>query len=347
MRNLSALPDPERANNNIEAFILENPAYEDQLKHHLSHIAMLFSYSQFLANYAIQYPEVLFQAINSLDISFENKYLRGELRKIIGACASVPEGMSAVRHFRKRKILIITLRDILKLADLQSLMLDMSNLADAVLEESLIFIEPFVTQRYGRPRNNALVIIGLGKLGAQELNYSSDVDIIAVYREEGETTGIRTTQGVAINKITAHEYYSKIVEEYTRFLSANTGDGFAYRTDLRLRPEGQRGSLAMSLRGYEEYYESWGQLWERAALLRARIVAGDPAPGKEFLEMIRPFVYRKYLDFDAIDEIRRMKSQVEQIKSPKIRGNPPLDRSREGFWVRAGTLREASAAYVR
>ena len=120
MRNLPALPDPERANNNIEAFILQNPRYEDQLKHHLSHIAMLFSYSQFLANYAIQYPEVLFQAVNSLDISFENKYLREELGKIIGACASVDEGMSAVRHFRKRKMLIITFKDILGMAELQS-----------------------------------------------------------------------------------------------------------------------------------------------------------------------------------------------------------------------------------
>ncbi|HEX8949057.1 MAG TPA: hypothetical protein VF790_08860, partial [Dissulfurispiraceae bacterium] len=96
--------------------------------------------------------------------------------------------------------------------------------------------------------------------------------------------------------------------------STNTGDGFACRVDLRLRPQGQRGNLAMCIRGYEEYYESWGQLWERAALLRARPAAGDAALGDEFLEMIRPFVYRKYLDFQAIDEIRRMKAQVEQIK---------------------------------
>ncbi len=315
MKYLTSCPDPERAGNNIEAFLSQNPGHEGKLKHNLSRASMLFSYSQFLANYSIQYPDVLFHALDNLDESFEKSYLRDELRSIFSACASLADGMSAVRRFRKQKLLTITLKDILKLADLQSLMFDMSNLADVVLDESLLFIGPFIAQRYGSPGSNTLVVIGLGKLGAQELNYSSDVDIIFVYREEGETAGTATIQGVTVNKITALEYYSKLVEEYTRFLSANTGDGFAYRIDLRLRPQGQRGSLALSLRGHEEYYESWGQLWERAALLRARVVAGDSALGQEFLEMIRPFVYRKYLGFDAIDEIRRMKSQVEQIKS--------------------------------
>ncbi len=331
--HLLSCPDPERAGNNIEAFLSQNPAYEGKLKHNLSRAAMLFSYSQFLANYSIQYPDVLFHGLDNLDESFEKSYLQKELRSIFSACASIDAGMSAVRHFRKQKLLIITLKDILKLADLQSLMLDMSNLADVVLDESLLFMESFIAQRYGSPGNNTLAVIGLGKLGAQELNYSSDVDIIFVYRDEGETTGITTVQGVIMNKITALEYYSKLVEEYSRFLSANTGDGFAYRIDLRLRPQGRRGSLALSLSEHEEYYESWGQLWERAALLRARVVAGDSALGQEFLEMIRPFVYRKYLGFDAIDEIRRMKSQVEQLrsgtgfsKSHETFGGPMLSR---------------------
>ncbi len=313
--DLSFCPDPERAGNNIEAFLSQNPGYADKLEQNLYRVSMLFSYSQFLANYSIQYPDVLFHAINSLGLSFEKAYLRKKLKSMFSTCASIDEGMRALRHFRKQEMLTVTLKDILKLADLQSSMLDISNLADTVLDESLIFIESFIEQRYGRPRNNALVVIGLGKLGAQELNYSSDVDIIFVYKDEGETTGLKMSRGVTINKITAAEYYSKLVEEYARFLSANTSDGFAYRVDLRLRPQGQLGSLALSLRGHEDYYESWGQLWERAALLRARVVAGNPALGKEFLQMVRPFVYRKYLDFDAIDEIRRMKSQVEQIKS--------------------------------
>lgn len=309
------LPDPERSNNNINEFVSQNPAFENELKNNLLFAATLFSYSQFFANYCIRYPDVLFNAVANMGMSFKKEDLRTELGRIFSACTSKEEGMSAVRHFRKQKLLVITLKDLLKTADLQSVMLDMSNLADAVLDESLLFIGSLLSRRYGCSGNNTMAVIGLGKLGAQELNYSSDVDLIFVYKEEGETTGIPGLRGGAINKVTALEYYSKIVEEFAHFLSDNTADGFAYRVDLRLRPQGQRGSLAMSLGAHEEYYESWGQLWERAALLRARVVAGDPELGQEFLDMIEPFIYRKYLGFDAIDEIRRMKSQVEHIKA--------------------------------
>jgi len=310
-----ALPDPERAQKNIQSFLSENPEYAEKLNARITEVSTLFSYSQFIANYCIKNPEALFYAINNLNIAFDAEGLRCELRSLLSSCSSIDEGMKAVRNFKKTKLLIITLKDVLKLAELQEILLDMSNLADTILWESLDFVESFLGQRYGVPENNSFAVIALGKLGAQELNYSSDVDIIFVYREEGETSGISTIQGVTMNKISAFEYYTKFVEEYTRFLSANTEDGFVYRVDLRLRPQGQRGSLVLSLKSYEEYYESWGQLWERAALLRARPVAGDMQLGQLFLKTIKPFVYRKYLDFEAIDEIRRMKSQVEQIKA--------------------------------
>lgn len=318
------LPDPERAKNNIKSFLSENPDYTEKLNTHYSQVATLFSYSQFLANYSVKNPDALFHAIDNFNISFDAEQLRAELNELLSSCNSINDGMKAIRNFKKNKLLIVTLKDILKQAELQEIMLDMSNLADAILCESLEFVESFLKQRYGTPENNSIAVIALGKLGSQELNYSSDVDIIFVYREEGETSGISTVHGITINKITAFEYYTKLVEEYTRFLSSNTEDGFAYRVDLRLRPQGQRGSLALSLRGYEEYYEAWGQLWERAALLRARPMAGNMHLGQTFLKAIKPFVYRKYLDFEAIDEIRRMKSQVEQIKA----GTPGRDIKR-------------------
>jgi glutamate-ammonia-ligase adenylyltransferase len=114
-----------------------------------------------------------------------------------------------------------------------------------------------------------------------------------------------------VNRITNHEFYCKVGEELTRFLSLNTDSGFAYRVDLRLRPEGQRGDIALALRGYEMYYESWGRAWERAMLLRARPVAGDRELGDSFMKMISPFVYRKYLDFSSIDEIRKLKTRID------------------------------------
>jgi glutamate-ammonia-ligase adenylyltransferase len=133
-----------------------------------------------------------------------------------------------------------------------------------------------------------------------------------VYNTEiGETSGVLNSQGMRTNRISNHEYYCKIGEELSRFLSQNTDAGFVYRVDLRLRPEGQRGAIALTLRGYEMYYESWGRAWERAMLLRARPVAGDEALGRDFMEMIRPFVYRKYLDFTAIDEISKLKTRID------------------------------------
>ncbi len=307
-------PDPERAYKNIESFLTENPGYADVVQKNREAICLLFSCSQFLANYVIQSPEVLLRSLRELDMPLSADLLSSSLRDLLASSSSTDEAMRLVRNFRKRHFLTITLKDVYHRADPQDVMLDMSNLADAVLSESFRFVEGRLRQRYGTLEDNSAVVIGLGKLGAQELNYSSDVDIIIVYGVEGETSGVPSPQGVTLNKITALEYYGKLVEELTRFLSANTADGFVYRVDLRLRPQGQRGSLALSLRAYEEYYESWGQLWERAALLRARPIAGDMNLGADFLRTVRPFVYRKYLDFDAVEEIRRMKSQVEQLR---------------------------------
>lgn len=308
------VPDPERAANNIETFLAEHPECSARFEEQRDAIAPLFSHSQFLAAYAVRRPEALFRALDTLEVPFTKEALTAALRARLLPCGSLAEGMREVRLFRKDASLIVTLKDVLRKADLQEIMRDISTLADAVLTASLEFVEPPLERRYGAPKGNALAVIGLGKLGAGELNYSSDVDIIFVYRDEGETSGVATLQGVTMNRVSAFEYYCKLAEELTRFLSANTEDGFAYRVDLRLRPQGQRGSLALSLRGHEEYYESWGQLWERAALLRARCVAGDEALGREFEALVRPFVYRKYLDFQAIDEIRRMKAQVEQLR---------------------------------
>lgn len=315
MRPIPSVPDPDRARNNIEAFLSAYPNYSNSVDDHIEKIALLFSNSQFLANHSLIYPEDLIHALNSFKNPLTHQLLQGDLREAFCNCSSVKDGMKVVRRFRKKHILSLTLKDLLKACDMQEIMLEMSLLADLIISESLNFVEPFLVERYGSPANASFAALALGKLGAQELNYSSDVDLIFAYAEDCETSGVLTMQGVTINKITASEYYAKLIEELSRFLSLNTEDGFSYRVDLRLRPQGQKGNLAMALSGYEEYYESWGQLWERAMLLRARPVAGDMELGEKFCNMINPFVYRKYLDTDTIEEIRKMKSQVEHIKS--------------------------------
>jgi glutamate-ammonia-ligase adenylyltransferase len=314
IQRLKELPDSERAKRNLETFIVQNPGYEERLEHHFTEIATLFSYSQFLANFSTKYPDLLFKAIDNRNKILNGEEIKEELKIKLTSAESLKEGMDILRILRKYYFLTITLQDILKIFPIQVVMLHLSTLADSILSVSLDLIEDSLKKRYGEPEDNSVSIIALGKLGAEELNYSSDIDIIFVYKKEGETSGIKTVSGITVNKISAFEYYTKLVEELNRFLSLNTENGFVFRVDLRLRPQGQRGSLALSLSSYEEYYESWGQLWERAALIRARPVAGDRELGLQFLKTIEPFVFRKYLDFDSVDEIRRLKSQVEQIK---------------------------------
>jgi [glutamine synthetase] adenylyltransferase / [glutamine synthetase]-adenylyl-L-tyrosine phosphorylase len=311
-------PDPERSLKNLSSFAEKNQPSTDGLNTYLREISLLFSTSQFLANYAISNPDLLFDVLPGLERPLDKEHLAFELKERLSSAQAEAQRfpisgyMKVVREFKMKQMLKITLRDILRKADLVDIMLELSSLADVIIESSLDLVRTSLTRIYGLPANDAFSVIALGKLGAEELNYSSDVDLIFVYGTEiGETAGIGSGQGTVINRITNHEYYCKLGEELTRFLSSNTETGFAYRVDLRLRPEGQRGDIALALRGYEMYYESWGRAWERAMLLRARHVAGDAQLGESFLEMIRPFVYRKYLDFSSIDEIRKLKTRID------------------------------------
>ncbi|MBI5073590.1 MAG: bifunctional [glutamate--ammonia ligase]-adenylyl-L-tyrosine phosphorylase/[glutamate--ammonia-ligase] adenylyltransferase [Nitrospirae bacterium] len=314
----NATPDPDRALKNLSSFLEENPERGGELQEHIRSISLLFSHSQFLANYSNTHPEDLFAAISTIENAPEREAVAIALKREFDAISEAPQRttlplyMNAVRRFRLKEILKITLRDILKKADLVDIMFEMSCLADVITEGSLNIIRQYVSSIYGSPEDEKFSVIALGKLGAEELNFSSDVDFMYVYNTEiGETSGVLNSQGTRTNRISNHEYYCKIGEELSKFLSQNTEAGFVYRVDLRLRPEGQRGAIALTLRGYEMYYESWGRAWERAMLLRARPVAGDKGLGRDFMEMIRPFVFRKYLDFSAIDEISKLKTRID------------------------------------
>lgn len=314
----AATPDPERTLKNLASFLEENPEQGDGLQEHIRSVSLLFSCSQFLANYSNKYPEDLFAAISTIENAGAREDIALALKQEFDAVGDSPQRttlplfMNAVRRFRLKEILKITLRDILKKADLVDIMFEMSCLADVIIEGSLRIIRQYVSSIYGFPEDEKFSVIALGKLGAEELNYSSDVDFMYVYNTEiGETSGVLNSSGTRTNRISNHEYYCKIGEELSKFLSQNTEAGFVYRVDLRLRPEGQRGAIALALRGYEMYYESWGRAWERAMLLRARPVAGDEELGRHFMDMIRPFVYRKYLDFSSIDEISKLKTRID------------------------------------
>ncbi|SPQ00011.1 putative Glutamate-ammonia-ligase adenylyltransferase [Candidatus Sulfobium mesophilum] len=314
-----ATADPDRALNNLSSFIADNPSKEDDLEAHIRKVALLFASSQFLANYCVSNADVLFDVLRDLDMPRDKESLSSALKELSGGndaavshSNTLDSYMAVLREFKMRETLRIALRDLLKKADLVDVMYELSALADVAIGNSLKFVRNSMRETYGAPASDAFSVIALGKLGGEELNFSSDVDLIFVYgTEEGETSGVLTAHGLKVNRLSSHEYYCKMGEALTRFLSLNTSNGFAYRVDLRLRPEGQRGDIALALRGYEMYYESWGRAWERAMLIRARPAAGDAELGRDFMDMIRPFVYRKYLDYGAIDEISSLKTRID------------------------------------
>lgn len=326
-------PDPDMALNNLERFA---SSYEDRdqlfifLAHHKELVPLLlilFGSSQYLSNFLFSEPREYLLWLSSKDLlkrSVNKESHLEYLRRQISPETSVAEVKSILRRFRKKEYMRIALRDMLGYGTLAEITQEISTVADIGLQIAFEVCNRDLIKRYGRPmvtdadgntHEGSFTVLGMGKLGGEELNYSSDIDIMYLYSsEKGETTS-----GLLNN----HQFYVKLAEMISQVIGATTEEGFVFRVDTRLRPEGERGDLACSLRSYEVYYESWGQTWERAALLKTRPVAGDEALGKSFLAMIQPFVYRKYLDFTAIDEIRNMKIKID--KSIEVKGKGSRD----------------------
>jgi glutamate-ammonia-ligase adenylyltransferase len=305
--------DPGRAERNLIRFIENNSGYR-RLVPHLSIVARLFADSQFLANFCFTNAEELFAALKERLKSISRGLLKERASTELEheEELDVDSMMRELRKFKKRYMVRITLRDLSGETSITSSMDELTFLAEVITEIALQWSLRFNQRRYGEPSENSIAIIGLGKLGGEELNYSSDIDLIAVYdREEGETSGVLNPSGIMFNRISNHEFYCKVMELFSRLLSANTEDGIAYRVDVRLRPQGQKGDIAMPIRAYQTYYESWGRTWERMVLIRARPVAGDMNLGGKFLSTIEPFVWKKTIDYAEIEEIRGLKKKID------------------------------------
>ncbi|MBI4697832.1 MAG: bifunctional [glutamate--ammonia ligase]-adenylyl-L-tyrosine phosphorylase/[glutamate--ammonia-ligase] adenylyltransferase [Nitrospirae bacterium] len=285
---------------------------------YLKEISRLFAVSRFLANFCISHPDELFSALEEIEKPIVKDLLLEKGRACLssGEDADTPEMMKNLRIFKNRNLLRITLRNIMAETDTPALMDELSQLAEAVIDFALQYSLRSNIQRFGRPSSEELAVIALGKLGGEELNYSSDIDLMAVYgTEEGHTSGVLSPSGVRINRLSNHEFYCKVMEVFNRVLSQSTEDGIAYRVDLRLRPQGQKGDIALPLAAYRTYYETWGRTWERMAMIRARPVSGSMHLGKEFMKMIEPFVWRRPLDYSEIEEIKALKKRIDSVFS--------------------------------
>ena len=252
------------------------------------------------------------------DVILEPSYLQAltastspgaRVRSALAEVADEPTLIETLRRVRRREMLRIAWRDLAGWADLEEILHDLSDLADACLDGALSLLSRWHADRHGVARNahgepQSLVVLGMGKLGARELNFSSDIDLIFSYPDNGQSDGERPLDN--------EEYFTRLGRSLIRVLDQVTEDGFVFRVDMRLRPFGDSGPLAMSFGALETYYQNHGREWERYALIKARPVAGDIESGRTLLESLRPFVYRRYLDFNAFESLREMKRLIDR-----------------------------------
>jgi [glutamine synthetase] adenylyltransferase / [glutamine synthetase]-adenylyl-L-tyrosine phosphorylase len=270
------------------------------------------SLSRFVAASCLGHPDLPLDLWNGGDVhrSYAPEDHRQRLRPLLVTVQDQTQLAERVRRFRRREMVRIAWRDLMGWSSLAQTTQELSSLAEAVLESAVERLHQWQCRELGVPvgrggRPQELVVIAMGKLGAGELNFSSDIDLIFAFREEGQVEGGKRSLG-------NQEFFIKLGQRLIQVLSAQTPDGLAFRVDMRLRPFGDSGPLAMSFEAMEAYYQTHGREWERYAWIKARAVAGDKAAGADLLASLRPFIYRRYLDYGAYQAMRQMKQLIQQ-----------------------------------
>ncbi|WP_425929608.1 bifunctional [glutamate--ammonia ligase]-adenylyl-L-tyrosine phosphorylase/[glutamate--ammonia-ligase] adenylyltransferase [Pseudomonas sp. NyZ201] len=282
--------------------------------------------SEFVLEQSLRDPAMLLSLAESGEL--ERRFAPGELCAQLAAAAQAAttedELARNLRRQRTRHQVRIIWRDLTRQADLVETCRDLSDMADAAIDQAYQWLYPRHCQQFGTPIGNRsgqpqqMVVLGMGKLGAVELNLSSDIDLIFAFPEGGETEGVKRS-------LDNQEFFNRLGQRLIKALDPITVDGFVFRVDMRLRPYGSAGALTLSFNALEQYYQDQGRDWERYAMIKARVVAGDQVAGSQLLEMLRPFVYRRYLDFSAIEALRTMKQLIQQeVRRKGMSGNIKL-----------------------
>jgi glutamate-ammonia-ligase adenylyltransferase len=268
------------------------------------HLAKVFALSEFVTRTLVRWPEL---AQTWVESGADGAIERGGIDGSVSAL-SEEALMTVLRRGRQCSCASIALRDLSGDADLPTTLADLSALADGSIVTAVAWAREQMRERFGVPRDadgeeQHLVILAMGKLGGGELNFSSDIDLIFCFPSSGETDGARSEPN--------EQYFTRLVRRVVHLLDTPTEDGFAYRTDVRLRPFGDSGPLVLSFAAMEQYYQQHGRDWERYAMIKARAIGEDKAACEEIAEILRPFIYRRYLDYGAFDALREMKARVD------------------------------------
>jgi [glutamine synthetase] adenylyltransferase / [glutamine synthetase]-adenylyl-L-tyrosine phosphorylase len=307
-RACAASADPDRALMNFERLVaaLPNPGmfyhYLQEAPDRMDLLVKVFAHSQALSDTLARNAAYFHFLIapETLKAPREKKWLTAELARLLLPARVPAEKYDVVRRFRRRETLRVGVRDLIGLAPVEETTLELSNLADVCLQ-AVYEIARAKLRAELKAEGSRFTVIGMGKLGGQELNYSSDVDVIFIYGEDEQLTPT----------VTAHQFYTRLAEEIVRAVGTKSDEGTIFRIDLRLRPEGSSGPLARSLESCENYYAEWGETWERMALVKARPVAGDAGLGDEFIQMVQPFVFSRHAGTSIIQQMAALKQRIE------------------------------------
>ena len=316
---LATVPDPGAAIHFLERLRQESASAFDRICSSpaaLRCAVNLFSYSKFLSEAILKNPERILQVANSGSLyrvlTVEDYEMR--LFDFLGHGRKDAPSAADLARFRRRQLLRVLLRDVLGFATLSNVTEELSHLADAILDVAYRGIRTEFVERYGEPRLAdgqpcGFSVIALGKLGGNELNYSSDIDLMFVYGGNGQTDGAHC--------LTNKEFYKKVANQYTALLSAYSADGPCYRVDLRLRPDGALGEICISEEGAREYYAGRARDWEKQMLIKARVSAGEPEAGTALLEFVEPLIYQSSLDFRAVEAVSETRQRIGEKLAAK------------------------------
>lgn len=325
-------PDPDSALHYMARFASSNPPEFQRLMAStpglISSFVTVFAQSKFLSEEILLNSSWIEQAVTDRDFHRmlfpEEMELRLE-EFLLQHGTGVPDALY-VAQFRRQQILRILLRDATGICNLAETTEELSNLADAILHVTFRHIRDEFTKKHGPPcyldesgmvRQCEFSVLALGKLGGQELNYSSDIDLMFLYSANGDTAGERS--------ISNKEFYKKVAAQYSELLSTYTAEGMCYRVDLRLRPEGKLGELCISTQGAKNYYRNRARDWELQMLIKARVAAGDRAPGRELLDYVEPLIYSSTLDFSAVEAVSQTRERIQEKLQHRKPGVKEID----------------------
>jgi glutamate-ammonia-ligase adenylyltransferase len=302
---VSGSPDPDMALRNLERFASasgDRVAFLKVLSDSpmaVQALARLLGTSPLLADTLAKTPEILgwLATPSTLGSEKSRAQMESELRERLGACDAWEEKLNALRRYKRREMLRIGARDLAGLSDLTGTMRDLTFLAEASLELALEASAQELRAHDPEMPGAPFAVVALGKLGSQELHYSSDLDVVFVLGDEGAQQAHR---------------FSRLAEKVIQAMTELTEEGYDFKVDPRLRPEGGAGPLARSLEAYRVYFAETMEAWERLALVRARAVAGDRALGQRLVEAAHQFIFARPLTREELEEVRHLKRRMER-----------------------------------